>query len=630
MNISRFVLIPLLVLINCDLFGQPKSFESLPYIHALGRYLHPSEIFQPENIHKKPGHYSNDDWAAAIDSTWGTGLPTSEKLRIFDAVWNYIDQDYGGFVNFNVDIDSLRDLWRPEIEEGVSRGRFAGIMSHFIQALNEGHTTIADIPVVYGTYLKSGLPVMFIGSGWNDVRHFGAALTPLPDSSLLVIKVSPNHKLGLVPGDIVLGYDGIPWKILYNQLLEAQLPLRFMGIGGSNESMTHILLQSAGMNWHLFDTIDIVKYSTGDTLHLLTSRLRYQYLNGGIWGNEQLKIPGVPMPDYLNEDYVSWGIVKGTQIGYIYVGAWFWDGYNSKNYGISEKFYNAVDSLMYFYETSGLIIDFRCNPGGSSGERNSGYSLLFNKRITEWGFVERGRANDHFDMIWHSSSFYGNPANFTIPGDPATYYEKPIAVLTGPGAGSAADWSSLEMRFHPMVRIFGKPSNGAFSTMVEPGFGYSYWHFGYATGSGILLDDPSDYLIHKGAPVDERIWFTQEDVAQGRDTVVETAIAWINSIETSDNKIPSELYLGQNYPNPFNSATTINYGIPKDTKVTLKIYNVLGQEIKLLVDKFQTCGNKSVIWYATDNLNNAIPTGVYYYRIQAGGEIQSKKIIYLK
>jgi hypothetical protein len=625
MNISRFALIPLLVLINCDLFGQSKSFETLPYIHALGRYLHPSEIFQPENIHKKPGHYSNDDWAAVIDSTWGAGLPTSEKLGMFDAVWNYIDQDYGGFVNFDVNIDSLRDLWRPEIEQGVSRGRFAGIMSHFILALNEGHTTIADIPVVYGTYLNPGLPVMFIGSGWNNLRHFGAALTPLPDSSLLVIRVSPNHKLGLVPGDIVLGYDEIPWKILYNQLLEARLPLRFMGIGSSAESMTHILLQSAGMNWHLFDTIDIVKYNTGDTLHLSTSLLRYQYYNGSIWGNEQLQIPGVPMPDYLNEDYVSWGIVGGSRIGYIYVGAWFWDGYNGKIYGIGQQFYNAVDSLMHFYKTSGLIIDFRCNPGGSSGERNGGYSLLFNRSITEWGFVERGSPTNHFDMRFHSSPFYGIPANFMIPGDPATYYEKPIAVLTGPGAGSAADWSSLEMRFHPMVRVFGKPSNGAFSTFLDPSLGYSYWRFYFANGSGILLDAPNDYLIHKGAPVDERIWFTQEDVGRGKDTVVESAIAWIDSIENSNIKIPSELYLAQNYPNPFNSATTINYQIPKDTKVTLRVFNILGEEVATPLSVSLLSGSYSVEWDAT-----GLASGVYLYRLEAKGFVQTRKMVLMR
>ncbi len=625
MNISKYIVISFFVLIVCNILAADNSSELLSYIHTLGRSLHPSEIIQPKNISKTPGHYSKDDWAALIDTTWGAGLPTSEKLRIFDAVWDYIDQEYGGFVNFPVDIDSLRGLWRPEIEKGVSRGRFAGIMSHFIHALNEGHTTIADIPVVYGTNLAPRVPVMFIGGGWNDVRHFGAALTPLPDSSLLVIRAMPNHKLGLVPGDIILGYDGIPWKILYKELLEAQLPIRFMGTGSSTESMTHILLQSAGMNWHLFDKMDIVKYSTGDTLHLTASRLRYQYLDGGIWGNEQLKISGIPMPDYLSDEYISWGIIEGTRIGYIYVGAWFWDGYNNKNYGIGEKFYHAVDRLMNYYYTQGLIIDFRCNPGGSSGERNRGYSLLFNKRITEWGFVERGNPADHFDMKWHSSPFYGDAYNFTIPGDPATYYDKPIAILTGPGAGSAADWSSLEMRFHPMVKVFGKPSNGAFSTLIERDLGYSYWHFGYATGSGILLDAPGDYLIHKGAPVDKRIWLSQEDVAQGKDTVVEAAVAWIDSNDTTDNKIPFELYLAQNYPNPFNSTTTIEFTLPRSEFTELKVFNILGESVSTPVSKELNQGNNTCIF---DGKNLA--SGIYYYQLVAGDYREVKKMILIR
>ena len=91
----------------------------------------------------------------------GNDIPLYSS-RITNTYIEYLTLNYP-----DVDIDSLRDLWRPEIEGGVSRGRFAGIMSHFILALNEGHTTIADIPVVYGTYLNPGLPVMFIGSGYR-------------------------------------------------------------------------------------------------------------------------------------------------------------------------------------------------------------------------------------------------------------------------------------------------------------------------------------------------------------------------------------------------------------------------------------------------------------------------------
>jgi hypothetical protein len=56
---------------------------------------------------------------------------------------------------------------------------------------------------------------------------------------------------------------------------------------------------------------------------------------------------------------------------------------------------------------------------------------------------------------------------FTIPGEPTTYYDKPIAVLTGPGAVSNGDWELLRMGFHPMVRTFGKASNGAFTSYLS-------------------------------------------------------------------------------------------------------------------------------------------------------------------
>ena len=90
-------------------------------------------------------------------------------------------------------------------------------------ALQDDHSNLVD-PLVSLSELKAGLPLL-IPDGYWDNSHFGAGLTPLADSSLLVYKVVENHPLGLQPGDIVLGYDGIPWKNLYKQLLELQLPV---------------------------------------------------------------------------------------------------------------------------------------------------------------------------------------------------------------------------------------------------------------------------------------------------------------------------------------------------------------------------------------------------------------------
>ena len=74
-------------------------------------------------------------------------------------------------------------------------------------------------------------------------------------------------------------------------------------------------------------------------------------------------------------------------------------------------------------------------------------------------------------------------------------------------------------------RVFGKPSNGAFTPSDNPFLG-NEWHFSRGTGSGYLIED-HQYLAHTGAPIDEEVWFTLDDVIAGRDTVAASAISWI-------------------------------------------------------------------------------------------------------
>jgi len=152
-------------------------------------------------------------WTVAIDNYWGPGLPTEEKLKIFDTMWDDVDQTYGAFINLDINIDSLRDLFRPEIEAGVSKGRFVAIMNHFALALKDLHTHLIN-NLVNWTPLSKDIPLFFAGA-WLENKRFGAVLTPLPDSSLLVLKVQTFQGLKLSPGDIILGYEGIPWKRWY-------------------------------------------------------------------------------------------------------------------------------------------------------------------------------------------------------------------------------------------------------------------------------------------------------------------------------------------------------------------------------------------------------------------------------
>ncbi|HEX2786590.1 MAG TPA: S41 family peptidase [Ignavibacteria bacterium] len=445
------------------------------------------------------------DWRRAIDSVWGAGLPTATKLQIFDKFWNKIDSSFACFHDITDNWSALKLQYRSEVANGVSRGRFAAIMCYLSLALREGHTKATD-NILMNTNISQGTPLLLIGA-WSDSRRFGAGLTPLPDSSLLVYSVVPNHPIELQRGDIVLGYDGIPWKVLVYQLLSYELP--FIGWWGcSPTSFTHSLLMSAGRNWHLFDTIDVVKYGTNDTVHYPTSLLAGQ--TQSILTTEQMDISGVPKPDYFGGTYVSHGKIQGTNIGYIY--CWGWSG------NAGTLFYNAVQALK---QTDALIIDFRMNFGGNMFLSDSAMKVLFNSTFPTIDWGKRTSPTNHLQLTALNVS-----ANYKIKGVPPGYLN-PIAVLTGPGALSSGDQVALRMKYHPRVRIFGKSTSTAFNSPVTLNL-HADWTCAYANSDAYETHTPGRYLTHLEFPVDENVWLTRSGVAQGRDDVIESALNWIN------------------------------------------------------------------------------------------------------
>ena len=99
-----------------------------------------------------------------------------------------------------------------------------------------------------------------------------------------------------------------------------------------------------------------------------------------------------------------------------------------------------------------------------------------------------------------------------------------------------------------------------------------------------------------------------------------------------DNKmvIPNEFKLHQNYPNPFNPTTQIKYDLPKDMVVNISIYDLMGKNIKSLVNIIQPAGYRSVRWDGTNNYGEDVSAGMYIYVIQAGEFRATKKMILLK
>jgi len=89
--------------------------------------------------------------------------------------------------------------------------------------------------------------------------------------------------------------------------------------------------------------------------------------------------------------------------------------------------------------------------------------------------------------------------------------------------------------------------------------------------------------------------------------------------------MPTQFALAQNYPNPFNPSTTIRYGLPHASRVSLKVYNTLGQEVATLVNEMKPVGVHTLQFDA-----GSLASGVYFYRIQAGNYIDTKKLILLR
>ncbi len=112
-------------------------------------------------------------------------------------------------------------------------------------------------------------------------------------------------------------------------------------------------------------------------------------------------------------------------------------------------------------------------------------------------------------------------------------------------------------------------------------------------------------------------------------TAVLDAFLGINATSVNEVKNASGFEFSI-FPNPFNPSTTIQYSLPQTEKVVIEIYNVLGEHIKTLINKFEEAGKHSINWLGKDEYNNKVSSGIYFIRINNGKNFQTRKIIFLK
>lgn len=94
--------------------------------------------------------------------------------------------------------------------------------------------------------------------------------------------------------------------------------------------------------------------------------------------------------------------------------------------------------------------------------------------------------------------------------------------------------------------------------------------------------------------------------------------------------IPTKFILSQNYPNPFNPSTEIRFTLPKRSEVSLTVFDLLGQTVKVIASGTLDAGEHRIRWDGTDQNAHSVASGIYFYRLLAGGFSQSRKMMLLK
>ncbi len=275
-----------------------------------------------------------------------------------------------------------------------------------------------------------------------------------------------------------------------------------------------------------------------------------------------------------------------------------------------------------------IWLDTRDNPGSInsalyySNSKDGGSTWSLNERLSDYfdphvGWPNQQKMGDYFDMVSDSSGAHLSWAA-TFNGEQDVYYSYitdttgiiPVELLSF-SASVAANVVTLNWSTATELNNFGFE--------IERSSDKTNWRtIGFKEGKGTtsepqqysysdkLSDITSSRLYYRLKQLDYNGSFEYSEI-------VEVEIA------------PSVFSLSQNYPNPFNPSTTINYQIPELSFVTIKVYDVLGNEVAALVNEQKPAGKYEVGFNASE-----LVSGVYFYTLSAGEFVQSKRMLLLK
>jgi hypothetical protein len=298
----------------------------------------------------------------------------------------------------------------------------------------------------------------------------------------------------------------------------------------------------------------------------------------------------------------------------------------------------VVDSLEYFIADT-LKIGSVLAPDSARGDTT--YYLFQWKNIPAGQYTVKAIATNNHGHVGHSNLVhlsFGKPPLTRLEAESAVRAGDVAHIAVASGAG-ASGGSYLNITTNDAsTTITWTFSNVSLPSSYYIAFGYRLEYQSPKTQFVYVNGIPADTIVFSGPSI--TTWYetgTNVNLVAGQNTVqMKLSWGWMDldylavptNVLTSvvnSSQVPKSFALMQNYPNPFNPTTTITYALPSTEHVRLKLFDVLGREVAQIVDESQQAGNYTVPFDAT-----RLSSGVYFYRIEAGTFIQTRKMVLLK
>ena len=230
--------------------------------------------------------------------------------------------------------------------------------------------------------------------------------------------------------------------------------------------------------------------------------------------------------------------------------------------------------------------------------------------------------------LWTFLGFYNFPLQSA-----STDFE--AVSVTGPADASALEGAVVDLDF--TVTNQGNHAD-AFTLNVLSDEGWTVALPGGAASGTLNAGSSKSITVRVTVPspiyseVDDMIYLfatsqANNAITDADDALIEASPSGILEEETG---VPGQYFLAQNYPNPFNPLTDISFGLAVGGHTTVTVYNMLGQQVKQLLDEYRAAGSHVVSWNGTDTLGRPVPSGIYFYRISANDFVETRKMVLMK